>query len=79
MGNLIETGTEYRDMSPAQRAEQEALATEFCEALRQLCSSSGALWNFELYLSRHFFAWMAQYAADPYSITDEIKRFSEIE
>lgn len=75
----ISAGTEYRDMSPAQRAEQEELATAFCDALRQLCGRPGALWNFELYLSRHFFAWMASYAADPYSITDEIRRFSEIE
>lgn len=79
MEDRIETGTEYRNMSPDQRAEQEKLATAFCDALRQLCGRPGALWNFELYLSRHFFAWLAQYAADPYSITDEIRRFSEIE
>ena len=73
----ISAGTEYRNMSPAQRAEQEELAALFIKALQELTADPVKLEVFKSYISRHFFSWYEKYAGDPYDMTYEIKRFSE--
>lgn len=73
----IKPGTEYKRMSAAEKAETAELAETLKQALVKLTQDPEKLDAFTGYLERHFFAWMVKYAADPYGLTFEIKRFSE--
>ncbi len=73
----IKPGTEYRRMTAAERAEQDELAETLKAALVNLTGDPEKLETFTGYLRIHFFEWMEKYAADPYGLTYEIKKFSE--
>ena len=59
-----------------EKYEQEA--ETICAAIKELAEHPEALWNFELYLGRHFDAWMKKYANTPAGIADEFYQFSKI-
>ena len=56
--------------------EQEAAT--ICAAIKELAEHEETLRNFELYLGRHFDAWMKKYANTPAGIADEFEQFSKI-
>lgn len=57
----------------------EEQAKIFIEAIKTMASREKALNNFQLYLERHFAAWLEKYANTPDRITAELKEFAEME
>lgn len=57
----------------------EENAQIFCAAIKELANKPENLENLELYLSRHFSAWMEKFAYDPNCISNELKHFAGME
>lgn len=55
--------------------EQEA--KQFCDAIRAF--KEDQLENLELYLSRHFGAWLEKFASTPADLACEMREFASIE
>jgi len=55
------------------------LAHEFAEAIRLFAEKPDNIDNLESYLSRHFEAWMENYASYPEGLVSEMKSFAEME
>ena len=54
----------------------EAVASQFCEAIRTLAENPDNLCNLESYLSYHFPEWMRKYASTPAELTTELQQFA---
>ena len=54
-------------------------AATMVAAIKALAENTEKLDNFEIYLSRHFSAWLEKYANTPENIASEFADFAEIE
>lgn len=54
------------------------LAEQLCSAIKELAANEDLLTNFGGYLSRHFDAWVSNYADTPAKITEEFCAFAKI-
>jgi hypothetical protein len=56
----------------------EKAAAQFCEAIQTLANKPENLENLELYLSRHFAAWLEKYANTPEGMAAEMREFANM-
>ena len=59
-----------------ERAANEGLARDFCNALRFFAAHPENIDNLEGYLTRHFASWIARYANSPEGLTSEMMSFA---
>lgn len=59
-------------------ADNKQNAERVAEAVKRLAESPEALDNFKSYLTRHFDAWLKEYASTPDGLANELEAFSKI-
>jgi hypothetical protein len=58
--------------------KHEHVAQQFVAAIKTIAEKPENLENLELYLSRHFSAWLEKYANTPEGITAEMREFANM-
>lgn len=66
------------DLDEMFKMYNEALASDFCEALKEIANSPTGAEALEGYLSMHFATWFKNYVTTPEGLIDELQHFAKM-